>query len=191
MSVQCTQVSKFDNSVSCKQSKFQQKIHSKWKIWTLNFEQKVINRCRKFSGKFKTAYSNCLFEHAIKCPFFRPIKIFQNVNKVSVYVSANWISTKHSPTQVWGLQFSQKCQMRHLVEELITFSSIFGPQKFWMISLFPKPKQSFGNELVPNWNQCPYSARFRQETHPQAAFGIDYHCCDLNAHISNGYEIWC
>ena len=25
----------------------------------------------------------------------------------------------------------------------------------WTRSSFPKPKRSFGNELVPNWNQCP------------------------------------
>ena len=35
------QVSKFGSSVSCKQSKFQKKIHSKWKVWMLNFEEKV------------------------------------------------------------------------------------------------------------------------------------------------------
>ena len=40
-----------------------------------------------------------------------------------------------------------------------------------------------GNELIPSWNQGPYSARFRQEMHPQqgqAAFGIDYHWSDLS-----------
>ena len=36
------QVFKFDSSVSCKQNKFQQKIHSKWKMWMINF----INRYR-------------------------------------------------------------------------------------------------------------------------------------------------
>ena len=34
-------ISIFGSSVSCKQSKFLQKIHSKWKMWMLNFEQKV------------------------------------------------------------------------------------------------------------------------------------------------------
>ena len=34
-------MSKFGSSVSCKQSKLGQKIHSKWKMWMLNFEQKV------------------------------------------------------------------------------------------------------------------------------------------------------
>ena len=37
----CAQASKFGSSMSCKQSKFQQKIHSKWQIWMLDFEQKV------------------------------------------------------------------------------------------------------------------------------------------------------
>ena len=37
----CAQVSKFGSSVSCKQSMFQKKIYSKWKMWMLNFEQKV------------------------------------------------------------------------------------------------------------------------------------------------------
>ena len=37
----CAQVSKFGSSVSCKQSKFWQKIHSKWKMRMFNFEQKV------------------------------------------------------------------------------------------------------------------------------------------------------
>ena len=37
----CAQVSKFGSSVSCKQSKFQQEIHSKWKMWMLNLKQKV------------------------------------------------------------------------------------------------------------------------------------------------------
>ena len=38
----CAQVSNFGNSVSCfKQSKFQQKIHSLWKMWMLNLKQKV------------------------------------------------------------------------------------------------------------------------------------------------------
>ena len=32
---------KFGSEVSCKQNKFEQKIHSKWKMWMLNFEQKV------------------------------------------------------------------------------------------------------------------------------------------------------
>ena len=46
----CAQVSNFSNSVSCKQSKFQQKSHSTMenvdvKLWT-----KGINRCRRFSG---------------------------------------------------------------------------------------------------------------------------------------------
>ena len=61
----------------------------------------------------------------------------------------------------------------------------------WMRFSFPKPKRSFGNELVPNWNQCSWSARFRQKTHPEAALGIEYHCRDLSAHVSKGYEIWC
>ena len=34
----CEEVSKFGSSVSRKQSKFWQKIHSKWKMWMLNFE---------------------------------------------------------------------------------------------------------------------------------------------------------
>ena len=37
----CAQVSKFGSSVSCKQSTFQQKIHSKWKMWMLNLKQKA------------------------------------------------------------------------------------------------------------------------------------------------------
>ena len=48
----CAQVSKFDSLVSCKQSKFQQKIRYKWKMWMI--EHKVstdaedLNRCRRF-----------------------------------------------------------------------------------------------------------------------------------------------
>ena len=50
-----------------------------------------------------TTYKTCN-----KLPFFKPIKIFKNVNKVSLHVSANRISIKHSPTAVvryeeWGL----------------------------------------------------------------------------------------
>ena len=37
----CAQVSKFGSTVSCKQIKFRQKNHSKWKMLMLNFEQKV------------------------------------------------------------------------------------------------------------------------------------------------------
>ena len=37
----CAEVSEFGSSMSCKQSMFQQKIHSKWKMWMLNFELKV------------------------------------------------------------------------------------------------------------------------------------------------------
>ena len=52
-------------------------------------------------------------------------------------------------------------------------------QKSWKRFSFPKPKQSFGNELISNWNQCPHLPDFQQETHPQAAFFIDYYCSDL------------
>ena len=37
----CAQASKIGSSVSCKQSKFQQKVHSIRKMWMLDFEQKV------------------------------------------------------------------------------------------------------------------------------------------------------
>ena len=37
----CAQASKFGSSGSCKQSNFRQKIHSKWKMRMLNFQQKV------------------------------------------------------------------------------------------------------------------------------------------------------
>ena len=51
-----------------------------------------------------------------KLPFFNPIKISKNVNKVSLHVSANWITTKHSPMAVvwyeeWGLHLSQKSEI--------------------------------------------------------------------------------
>ena len=36
----CAEVSKFGSLMSCKH-KFWQKIHSKWKMWRFNFEQKV------------------------------------------------------------------------------------------------------------------------------------------------------
>ena len=45
--------------------------------------------------------SACLSMHICrKLTFFKPIKICKNVNKVSLHVSANRISTKHSPTAV-------------------------------------------------------------------------------------------
>ena len=46
----CAGVSKFGSSVPCKQGKFRQKIHSKWKMWILNFEQWVsIDVHKRFS----------------------------------------------------------------------------------------------------------------------------------------------
>ena len=36
----CAKVSKFGSIVSCEQSKFQQKIHSKWKMWMFNLDQR-------------------------------------------------------------------------------------------------------------------------------------------------------
>ena len=66
--------------------------------------------------------------------------MFKNVNKVSLHVSANQISTKHSPTAVvwwgvteWGLQLILT-EIRLLVEELVTFLSISGPQKLWNLT---------------------------------------------------------
>ena len=38
----CAQVSKFGSSLSCKQSKFQQEIHSKWKMWMLNLKVEAL-----------------------------------------------------------------------------------------------------------------------------------------------------
>ena len=41
---------KFGSEVSCKQNKFEQKIHSKWKNVDVKFWTKGINICRRFSG---------------------------------------------------------------------------------------------------------------------------------------------
>ena len=37
----CAQVSNFVSSISCVQYKFYHKIHSKWEMWILRFQQKL------------------------------------------------------------------------------------------------------------------------------------------------------
>ena len=53
----CAHVPKFGSSVSCKQSKFQQKIHSEWKMWMLNFELKY----QQMQKILRYAYDSVLF----------------------------------------------------------------------------------------------------------------------------------
>ena len=59
----CAQVFKFDSSVSCKQNKFQQKIHSKWKMWMINFINRDMQKILMYAYDivlFRPWQNNCL-----------------------------------------------------------------------------------------------------------------------------------
>ena len=71
------------------------------------FEFHVVVLCKSSVPKglsigttYKIASSSWLFQHAIKPAYLKPITILQNVNKVSLHVYANPLSTKHTPMVV-------------------------------------------------------------------------------------------
>ena len=89
-------------------------------VWTLD-DKLIIHDKYKADGKSKLQ-----LRHQTNKNLY-----LKNVKKVSLHVSANWKSTKHSPMLMvvwWGVRIAIFIEIRHLVEELITFlsTSIFG-----------------------------------------------------------------
>ena len=75
------EVSKFCNTVSCKQSKFRQKIHSKWKMWLLYFDEEDF---------FRYAYGIVLFTNNRYFSFIEAVNWEQTM---TVQLSLNGHST--------------------------------------------------------------------------------------------------
>ena len=95
----CAAVSKFGSSVSCKQSKFQQKIHSKWKMWMLNLEQKIsmILLCLPLTGIF--LYWSC----KLRANIDRTIKLTWQFNYTHILAGLRFSRNIHSKWKMWIL----------------------------------------------------------------------------------------
>ena len=89
----CAQVSKFGSSISCKQSKFQQKMHSKlWKTWILNFELKLSTDAEDSQKCLE--YVFFLKKKSIT-DIFTCFEAVYLVQKLSLQESLNGTSTTH------------------------------------------------------------------------------------------------
>ena len=102
------------------------------------------NEMRGCSEKKKIPFlfsseSPCTVDPYKRRVLFESMDWLLKTHKVNWHISANQISTKHSPTAVvwyeeWAVRTAIFTEIRQLVEELITCLSIFGPQKLGILT---------------------------------------------------------
>ena len=99
-----------------------------------------------------------------RCVLFESTYWLLKTHKVSWHISANQISTKHSPTAVvWYDMRSDDCnfhrKIRHLVEELITFFVYFWTSEILIETCYPE-NNSFRDRDLKRVTQCWMPSKF-------------------------------